>query len=235
MKYLCLQMSAGLQRCADDVAAAAQQIARQEQIDAVRAELVAKSGGDAEAAFEAERARVGDEKRAELEAQLAAAAAEAEAAAAAAEVGGQAVLGGTMWQGMCLATSNDGFSHVRCQGSGKHLSDGQQLLLPQRWSNARCFLKHNMAAQASSSPCTPVCTVCMQANGEEPPASEEPQIDVETQLEAAMAAVQHPTAAEVTDGDVLSALLEQGVVSKEVIVHGLAVHMLGDEAYTKQE
>jgi hypothetical protein len=62
------------------------QIARQEQIDAVRAELVAKSGGDAEAAFEAERARVGDEKRAELEAQVAAAAAEAEAAAAAAEV-----------------------------------------------------------------------------------------------------------------------------------------------------
>jgi phage protein D len=62
------------------------QVAHQEQIDAVRAELVAKSGGDAEAAFEAERARVGDEKRAELEAQLAAAAAEAEAAAAAAEV-----------------------------------------------------------------------------------------------------------------------------------------------------
>jgi hypothetical protein len=66
-----------------------QQVARQEQIDAVRAELVAKSGGDAEAAFGAERARVGDEKRAELEAQLAAAAAEAEAAAAAAEVGGR--------------------------------------------------------------------------------------------------------------------------------------------------
>lgn len=62
------------------------QIARQEQIDAVRAELAAKAGGDADSAFEAERQRVGDEKRAELEAQLAAAAAEAEAAAAAAEV-----------------------------------------------------------------------------------------------------------------------------------------------------
>lgn len=74
------------------------QIARQEQIDAVRAELVAKSGGDAEAAFEAERARVGDEKRAELEAQLAAAAAEAEAAAAAAEVGVHAADG----QGVAL-------------------------------------------------------------------------------------------------------------------------------------
>jgi hypothetical protein len=75
----------------------------------------------------------------------------------------------------------------------------------------------------------------MQANGEDPPAAEEPQIDVEAQVEAAMAAVQHPTAAEVTDGDVLSALLEQGVVTKEAIVHGLAVHMLGDEAYTQQE
>ncbi|KAF6259091.1 radial spoke protein 3-domain-containing protein [Scenedesmus sp. NREL 46B-D3] len=133
-------------------------IARQEQVDAVRAELVAKSGGDAEATFEAERARVGDEKRAELEAQLAAAAAEAEAAATAAE-----------------------------------------------------------------------------ANGEEPPASKQPQVDVEAEVEAAMAAVQRSTAAEVTDGDVLSALLEQGVVTKEAIVHGLAVHMLGSDAYTQQE
>lgn len=53
----------------------------------MRAELAAKAGGDADAAYEAERQRVGDEKRAELEAQLAAAVAEAEAAAAAAEVG----------------------------------------------------------------------------------------------------------------------------------------------------
>lgn len=52
----------------------------------MRAELAAKAGGDADTAFEAERQRLGDEKRAELEAQLAAAATEAEAAAAAAEV-----------------------------------------------------------------------------------------------------------------------------------------------------
>jgi hypothetical protein len=77
--------------------------------------------------------------------------------------------------------------------------------------------------------------VPLQANGEESPAIEEPHIDVEAQVEAAMAAVQRPTAAEVTDGDVLSALLEQGVVTKDAIVHGLAVHMLGAEAYTQQE
>lgn len=44
-----------------------------------------------------------------------------------------------------------------------------------------------------------------------------------------MAAVQKPAAGEVTDGDVLSALLEQGVVTKDAIVHGLAVHMLGEQ------
>lgn len=62
------------------------QIVRQEQITAVRAELVSRSGGDADAAYEAERQRVGDEKRAELEAQLAAAQAAYEAAAAEAQV-----------------------------------------------------------------------------------------------------------------------------------------------------
>lgn len=58
----------------------------QEQIDAARASLSAKAAGDAEAVFEAEKARVGDARRAELEAQLAAAAEAAAAAAADAEV-----------------------------------------------------------------------------------------------------------------------------------------------------
>lgn len=70
----------------------------------------------------------------------------------------------------------------------------------------------------------------MQADGEEPPPYEEPQTDIESQVEAAVAAVQKATASEVTDGDVLSALMEHGVVTKDAIVHGLAVHMLGDEA-----
>lgn len=76
---------------------------------------------------------------------------------------------------------------------------------------------------------------CLQANGEEPPPFEEPQLDIEGQVEAAMAAVQKPAPSEVTDGDVLSALMEQGVVTKETIVHGLAVHMLGDKAHTNQQ
>ena len=50
-----------------------------------------------------------------------------------------------------------------------------------------------------------------------------------------MAAVEKPTASEVTDGDVLSALMEHGVVTKEAIVHGLAVHMLGDGTHTNTE
>lgn len=61
-------------------------MARQEQIDAVRAELASKAGDDADAAFEAEKQRAGDAKRAELEAQLAAAKEAHEAAAAQAQV-----------------------------------------------------------------------------------------------------------------------------------------------------
>jgi hypothetical protein len=59
------------------------QIVGQEQVDAVREELSNKAGGDAEAAYAAERGRAGETKRAELEAQVAAA--EAAAAAAAEE------------------------------------------------------------------------------------------------------------------------------------------------------
>jgi hypothetical protein len=62
------------------------QLVTQEQIESARAGLSSKAAGDAEAAFEAEKARVGEERRAQLEAQLAAAEAAA-AAAAEAEVG----------------------------------------------------------------------------------------------------------------------------------------------------
>ena len=66
----------------------------------------------------------------------------------------------------------------------------------------------------------------LQANGEEPPESSEPQIDIEAEVEAAMAAVKQAAVSEVTDADVLSALLEQEVVSKASIIQGLALHML---------
>lgn len=68
--------------------------------------------------------------------------------------------------------------------------------------------------------------VHLQANGEEPPEAAEPQIDFEAEVEAAMAAVKQGTASDVTDADMLSALLEQEVVSKHAIVEGLALHML---------
>lgn len=68
--------------------------------------------------------------------------------------------------------------------------------------------------------------LAVQANGEEPPESSEPQIDVEAEVEAAMAAVKQSAVSEVTDADVLSALLEQEVVSKSSIVHALALHRL---------
>lgn len=64
-----------------------------------------------------------------------------------------------------------------------------------------------------------------QANGEEPPQPVEPQIDVEAEVEAAMAAVKQPTASDVTDADVLSALLEQELVTRSAIVQALALHM----------
>jgi hypothetical protein len=69
----------------------------------------------------------------------------------------------------------------------------------------------------------------VQANGEEPPEQAEPQVDIEAEVEAAMAAVKQSTASEVTDADVLSALLEQEVVSKHAIIEGLALHMLAQE------
>lgn len=65
----------------------------------------------------------------------------------------------------------------------------------------------------------------VQAIGEEPPQSSEPSIDIEAEVEAAMAAVKQAPAADVIDADVLSALLEQEVVGKHAIVEALALHM----------
>lgn len=69
----------------------------------------------------------------------------------------------------------------------------------------------------------------VQANGEEAPEAAELQVDIEAEVEAAMAAVKQAIASEVTDADVLSALLEQEVISKHAIVEGLALHMLAQQ------
>lgn len=68
---------------------------------------------------------------------------------------------------------------------------------------------------------------CAQSNGEEPSPYQEPDLDVEGRVAAAMAAVAAQPAAPVTDADVLSALMEQGVLTKDAIVNALAVSMLG--------
>lgn len=158
----------------------------------MRAELAAKASGDAEAAFEAERARVGEARRAELEAQLAAA---AEAAAVEAQVG--------LWLGaVCVCTG----SCVCCN------------------TTVTCL--------RARSTCPRVCChyALLQANGEEPPEPSEPQVDIEQQVEAAMAAVKAPCSSSVTDADVLSALIEQDVVSKAAIVQALAMHLAEADA-----
>lgn len=99
-----------------------------------------------------------------------------------------------------------------------------------------CFVLHSLggvtdslsAVTAHSTRKMPLLLMLMllQANGEDPPESVEPQIDVEAEVEAAMAAVKQAAKTDVTDTDVLSALLEQEVVSKPAIVQALAVHML---------
>jgi hypothetical protein len=57
---------------------------------------------------------------------------------------------------------------------------------------------------------------------------------VEAEVAAAAAAVAKPEPSEVTDADVLSALMEQGVVSKDAIVQGLAAQVLKEEEEQQQ-
>ena len=52
------------------------------------------------------------------------------------------------------------------------------------------------------------------------------EVDVEAEAQAAAAAVQRMPPSDVTDGDVLGALMEQGVVTKDAIVRALALHRL---------
>jgi hypothetical protein len=56
---------------------------------------------------------------------------------------------------------------------------------------------------------------------------------VTLQVTKAIEAVVKPEPKEVTDGDVLSAMMDKGIVTKEGIVQSLAVNSLGDAAFTK--
>jgi hypothetical protein len=72
----------------------------------------------------------------------------------------------------------------------------------------------------------PPPTFVMQEAGQEPPPEPAPAADVEAAVAAATAAVQRPAAGEVTDGDVMSALLERGSVTQEQLVQALALHSM---------
>mmetsp|Transcript_19841 Transcript_19841/g.34202 ORF Transcript_19841/g.34202 Transcript_19841/m.34202 type:complete len:529 (+) Transcript_19841:243-1829(+) len=70
-----------------------------------------------------------------------------------------------------------------------------------------------------------------------PPAEEltldEPMVDVEAEVAKAVEAVPRPEPKPVTDGDVLSAMLDKGVVAKDAIVQSLAIHMLAEDSYMR--
>ncbi|KXZ49444.1 RSP3 protein [Gonium pectorale] len=66
---------------------------------------------------------------------------------------------------------------------------------------------------------------------EEPPQLDEPLVDVEAVVAAAADAVQRPPVREVADIDILSYMLDKGIVTKDAIIQSLAVHALGDKAY----
>lgn len=72
------------------------------------------------------------------------------------------------------------------------------------------------------------------AEAQPPPTLDEPMIDVEAEVEKAVDAVVKPEPKEVTDGDVLSAMLDKGVCTKEGLIQSLAIHALGDQSYAKQ-
>ncbi len=77
-----------------------------------------------------------------------------------------------------------------------------------------------------STDCNHRCCSISQANGEEPSAAPEPEVDVEAAVAEAVAAVPKPEPSEVTDGDVLSALMDKGEVVKDDIVQALALDAL---------
>lgn len=77
-----------------------------------------------------------------------------------------------------------------------------------------------------------------EERGEEPPAEPpslpdgvEP-VDVEAEVAKAVEAVPKPPVKEVTDIDILSYMMDKGAITKDAIIQALAVHALGDKAYT---
>ncbi|KAL6760816.1 flagellar radial spoke protein 3 [Haematococcus lacustris] len=61
----------------------------------------------------------------------------------------------------------------------------------------------------------------------------EPPVDIEAEVAKAVEAVTKQEPKAVTDADVLSGLLERGLLTKDGLVEALALHSLGDAAYTQ--
>lgn len=60
---------------------------------------------------------------------------------------------------------------------------------------------------------------------------DEPMVDVEAEVTKAVEAVVKPEPKPVTDGDVLSAMLDKGVITKDNIIQSMAINALGEESY----
>lgn len=65
------------------------------------------------------------------------------------------------------------------------------------------------------------------------PTLDEPAVDVEAEVAKAVEAVERPTPKEISDGDLLSAMIDKAVVTKDAIIQALAIHALGDQSYAK--
>ncbi|MEW5310119.1 MAG: hypothetical protein WDW38_001947 [Sanguina aurantia] len=68
-----------------------------------------------------------------------------------------------------------------------------------------------------------------------PPGDRSVSVDVEALISAADASVSRPKVRSVGDGEVLSFMMDTRLVSKDAIVHAMAVHSMGLLAYTQHE
>mmetsp|Transcript_21170 Transcript_21170/g.58791 ORF Transcript_21170/g.58791 Transcript_21170/m.58791 type:complete len:521 (-) Transcript_21170:1259-2821(-) len=62
---------------------------------------------------------------------------------------------------------------------------------------------------------------------------DEPMVDVEAEVAAAVEKVEKEEPKEITDGDVMSALIDKEIVTKDSIVQALAISQLGEAAYIR--
>ena len=62
----------------------------------------------------------------------------------------------------------------------------------------------------------------------------QPLVDVEAEVATAVDAVAKAPVKEVSDADILSYMLDKGVITKDAVIQALAVHSLGERAYSHE-